>query len=198
MGDGTVVLKQQTTKGQHAFASVGIVSGRSTVVLNDDNQVDPNSIYFGFRGGRLDLNGNSLTFDHIRNIDDGARLVNHNMTNASNITITGESLITNPNTITLYNIEVQDEDNPLRIRLIPYGKQLYFNQDNYTYYTLRKGASTRSEFPQNRGESNDSWLYMGTEKLDAQKNAMNHINNERMNGFNGYFGEEENKNKTAN
>ncbi|HHF0991780.1 TPA: S6 family peptidase, partial [Haemophilus influenzae] len=197
VGDGTVVLKQQTTKGQHAFASVGIVSGRSTVVLNDDNQVDPNSIYFGFRGGRLDLNGNSLTFDHIRNIDDGARLVNHNMTNASNITITGESLITNPNTITLYNIEVQDEDNPLRIRLIPYGKQLYFNQDNYTYYTLRKGASTRSEFPQNRGESNDSWLYMGTEKLDAQKNAMNHINNERMNGFNGYFGEEENKNKNG-
>lgn len=35
---------------------------------------------------------------------------------------------------------------------------------------------------------------MGTEKADAQKNAMNHINNERMNGFNGYFGEEEGKN----
>ncbi|HHV6639249.1 TPA: S6 family peptidase, partial [Haemophilus influenzae] len=95
VGDGTVVLKQQTNgSGEHAFASVGIVSGRSTVVLNDDKQVDPNSIYFGFRGGRLDANGNNLTFEHIRNIDDGARVVNHNMTNASNITITGESLIT--------------------------------------------------------------------------------------------------------
>lgn len=38
VGDGTVVLKQQITKGQHAFASVGIVSGRSTVVLNDINK----------------------------------------------------------------------------------------------------------------------------------------------------------------
>lgn len=113
------------------------MSGRSTLVLNDDKQVDPNSIYFGFRGGRLDLNGNSLTFDHIRNIDDGARVVNHNMTNTSNITITGESLITNPNTITSYNIEAQDDDHPLRIRSIPY-RQLYFNQDNRSYYTLKK------------------------------------------------------------
>ncbi|MEX4247625.1 autotransporter domain-containing protein [Haemophilus influenzae] len=193
VGDGTVVLKQQTTKGQHAFASVGIVSGRSTVVLNDDKQVDPNSIYFGFRGGRLDANGNNLTFEHIRNIDDGARIVNHNMTNASNITITGGSLITDPNTITPYNIDAPDEENPYAFRRIKDGYQLYFNEENRTYYALKKGASIRSEFPQNRGESNDSWLYMGTEKLDAQKNVMNHINNERMNGFNGYFGEEENK-----
>ncbi|HHF3794666.1 TPA: S6 family peptidase [Haemophilus influenzae] len=192
VGDGTVVLKQQTTKGQHAFASVGIVSGRSTVVLNDDKQVDPNSIYFGFRGGRLDLNGNSLTFDHIRNIDDGARVVNHNMTNTSNITITGESLITNPNTITSYNIEAQDDDHPLRIRSIPY-RQLYFNQDNRSYYTLKKGASTRSELPQNSGKSNENWLYMGRTSDEAKRNVMNHINNERMNGFNGYFGEEETK-----
>lgn len=108
VGDGTVVLKQQTNgSGEHAFASVGIVSGRSTVVLNDDKQVDPNSIYFGFRGGRLDANGNNLTFEHIRNIDDGARLVNHNMTNASNITITGESLITDPNKINPYYIKLE-------------------------------------------------------------------------------------------
>ncbi|HHF5693934.1 TPA: S6 family peptidase [Haemophilus influenzae] len=194
VGDGTVVLKQQTTKGQHAFASVGIVSGRSTVVLNDDKQVDPNSIYFGFRGGRLDANGNNLTFEHIRNIDDGARLVNHNMTNASNITITGESLITDPNTITPYNIDAPDEENPYAFRRIKDGYQLYLNLENYTYYALRKGASTRSELPKNSGKSNENWLYMGKTSDEAKRNVMNHINNERMNGFNGYFGEEEGKN----
>lgn len=195
VGDGTVVLNQQTTKeGQRAFASVGIVSGRSTLVLNDDKQVDPNSIYFGFRGGRLDLNGNSLTFDHIRNIDDGARLVNHSTSKHSTVTITGDNLITDPNNVSIYYVKPLEDDNPYAIRQIKYGYQLYFNEENRTYYALKKDASIRSEFPQNRGESNNSWLYMGTEKADAQKNAMNHINNERMNGFNGYFGEEEGKN----
>lgn len=194
VGDGTVVLKQQTTKGQHAFASVGIVSGRSTVVLNDDKQVDPNSIYFGFRGGRLDANGNNLTFEHIRNIDDGARLVNHNMTNASNITITGGSLITDPNTITPYNIDAPDEDNPYAFRRIKDGGQLYLNLENYTYYTLKKGAKPNLQLPYNDKESNETWLYMGKDKNEAQKKTMEYINNSRMNGFNGYFGEEEGKN----
>ncbi len=35
---------------------------------------------------------------------------------------------------------------------------------------------------------------MGKTSDEAKRNAMNHINNERMNGFNGYFGEEEGKN----
>lgn len=195
VGDGTVILNQQTNgSGQQAFASVGIVSGRSTLVLNDDKQVDPNSIYFGFRGGRLDLNGNSLTFDHIRNIDEGARLVNHSTSKHSTVTITGDNLITDPNNVSIYYVKPLEDDNPYAIRQIKYGYQLYFNEENRTYYALKKDASIRSEFPQNRGESNNSWLYMGTEKLDAQKNVMNHINNERMNGFNGYFGEEEGKN----
>lgn len=193
VGDGTVVLKQQTTTGQHAFASVGIVSGRSTVVLNDDKQVDPNSIYFGFRGGRLDANGNNLTFEHIRNIDDGARVVNHNMTNASNITITGESLITDPNKITLDYIPRQDEDNPYAPRRIKDGYQLYLNLENYTYYALKKGAKANSQLPYNDNESNENWLYMGKNKEEAQKKTMAYINNNRMNGFNGYFGEEETK-----
>lgn len=197
VGDGTVILKQKADANNkvQAFSQVGIVSGRSTVVLNDDKQVDPNSIYFGFRGGRLDLNGNSLTFDHIRNIDEGARLVNHSTSKHSTVTITGDNLITDPNQINqVYTIEAQDEDYPLRIRSIPYGKQLYFNQDNYSYYTLRKGASTRSVLPQSSGESNENWLYMGRTSDEAKRNVMNHINNERMNGFNGYFGEEDGKN----
>lgn len=193
VGDGTVVLNQQTTTGQHAFASVGIVSGRSTVVLNDDKQVDPNSIYFGFRGGRLDANGNNLTFEHIRNIDDGARVVNHNMTNASNITITGTGLITNPSQVTLGYIQARDEDNPLLPRKIRDGYQLYFDEENRNYYTLRKGAKFNSQLPYNDKESNETWLYMGKNPDEAKKKTMEYINNSRMNGFNGYFGEEETK-----
>lgn len=195
VGDGTVVLKQQTIgSGQHAFASVGIVSGRSTVVLNDDKQVNPNSIYFGFRGGRLDANGNNLTFEHIRNIDDGARLVNHNMTNASNITITGESLITDPNKINPYYIKAREEDNPYyTFRQIRDGYQLYFDEENRNYYTLRKGAKFNSQLPYNDKESNETWLYMGKNSDEAKKKTMEYINNSRMNGFNGYFGEEEGK-----
>ncbi|HHF7298887.1 TPA: S6 family peptidase [Haemophilus influenzae] len=194
VGDGTVILNQQTNgSGQQAFASVGIVSGRSTLVLNDDKQVDPNSIYFGFRGGRLDANGNNLTFEHIRNIDDGARLVNHNMTNASNITITGESLITDPNKITLDYIPRQDEDNPYAFRRIKDGGQLYLNLENYTYYALRKGAKATSDLPYNSNGSNETWLYMGKNPDEAKKKTMEYINNSRLNGFNGYFGEEENK-----
>lgn len=195
VGDGTVVLNQQTTKeGQRAFASVGIVSGRSTLVLNDDKQVNPNSIYFGFRGGRLDANGNNLTFEHIRNIDDGARVVNHNMTNASNITITGTGLITNPSQVTLDYIRPRDEENPYALRRIKDGGQLYLNEENYTYYALRKGAKANLQLPYNDKESNETWLYMGKNKEEAQKKTMEYINNSRMNGFNGYFGEEEGKN----
>ncbi|HHF0148172.1 TPA: S6 family peptidase [Haemophilus influenzae] len=195
VGDGTVILKQQADANNKvkAFSQVGIVSGRSTVVLNDDKQVDPNSIYFGFRGGRLDANGNNLTFEHIRNIDDGARLVNHNTSKTSTVTITGESLITDPNKITLDYIPRQDEDNPYAPRRIKDGYQLYLNLENYTYYALRKGAKATSELPYNNA-SNENWLYMGKDKNEAQKKTMEYINNSRMNGFNGYFGEEEGKN----
>ncbi|HHF1113346.1 TPA: S6 family peptidase [Haemophilus influenzae] len=196
VGDGTVILKQQADANNKvkAFSQVGIVSGRSTVVLNDDKQVDPNSIYFGFRGGRLDLNGNSLTFDHIRNIDDGARIVNHNTSKTSTVTITGDNLITAPEQITrVYSIKPLDEENPYLLRRIEYGYQLYFNEENRSYYALKRGSSKSSALPQNSGESNENWLYMGRTSDEAKRNVMNHINNERMNGFNGYFGEEETK-----
>ncbi|HHF7250768.1 TPA: S6 family peptidase [Haemophilus influenzae] len=197
VGDGTVILKQQADANNKvkAFSQVGIVSGRSTVVLNDDKQVDPNSIYFGFRGGRLDLNGNSLTFDHIRNIDDGARIVNHNTSKTSTVTITGESLITDPNKINPYYIKAREEDNPYyTFRQIRDGYQLYFDEENRNYYTLRKGAKFNSQLPYNDKESNETWLYMGKNSDEAKKKTMEYINNSRMNGFNGYFGEEEGKN----
>lgn len=195
VGDGTVVLKQQTNGSrEYAFASVGIVSGRSTVVLNDDKQVAPNSIYFGFRGGRLDLNGNSLTFDHIRNIDDGARIVNHNTSRKSTVTITGDNLIQNLNQVQIYLPPAQEDDYNLRLpHNAPPGKNLYYSNACYTYYTLKKGSSLRSSMPCNGNESNEDWIYMGKDSNEAKINVMNYINNERMNGFNGYFGEDDDK-----
>ncbi|WP_329956734.1 S6 family peptidase, partial [Haemophilus haemolyticus] len=194
VGDGVVILNQQPSSGKvQAFSQLGIVSGRSTVVLNSANQINPNKIYFGFRGGRLDINGNNLTFEHIRNIDDGARVVNHNMTNASNITITGTRLITDPSKIYIYNVQIDNDDEDESYRFIhppvPEGKDLYFNSKCYSYYALKHGGSTRSEMPCNNS-SNSDWAFMGNSKNDAQKKAMEYINNNRMNGFSGYFGEE--------
>ena len=197
VGDGVVILNQQPSSGKvQAFSQVGIVSGRSTVVLNSANQINPNNIYFGFRGGRLDINGNNLTFEHIRNVDDGARVVNHNMTNASNITITGTRLITDPNKIYIYNVQIDNDDEDESYRFIhppvPEGKDLYFNSKCYSYYALKHGGSTRAEMPCNNS-SNSDWAFMGNSKNDAQKKAMEYINNNRMNGFSGYFGEEVSK-----
>ena len=97
VGNGKVILDQQADDNnqKQAFKEVGIVSGRATVQLNSADQVDPNNIYFGFRGGRLDLNGNSLTFKRIQNTDEGAMLVNHNATQASEIIITGSDTTNN-------------------------------------------------------------------------------------------------------
>lgn len=98
VGDGKVILEQQADDqgNKQAFSEIGLVSGRGTVQLNDDKQFDTDKFYFGFRGGRLDLNGHSLTFKRIQNTDEGAMIVNHNTTQAANITITGNESITPP------------------------------------------------------------------------------------------------------
>lgn len=98
VGDGKVILEQQADdqNKKQAFSEIGLVSGRGTVQLNDDKQFDTDKFYFGFRGGRLDLNGHSLTFKRIQNTDEGAMIVNHNTTQVANITITGNESITPP------------------------------------------------------------------------------------------------------
>lgn len=100
VGDGKVILDQQADDQgkKQAFSEIGLVSGRGTVQLNDDKQFDTDKFYFGFRGGRLDLNGHSLTFKRIQNTDEGAMIVNHNTTQVANITITGNESITAPTT----------------------------------------------------------------------------------------------------
>ncbi|NXZ84085.1 autotransporter outer membrane beta-barrel domain-containing protein [Haemophilus influenzae] len=116
VGNGKVILDQQAdeTGQKQAFKEVGIVSGRATVQLNSTDQVDPNNIYFGFRGGRLDLNGHSLTFKRIQNTDEGAMIVNHNTTQAANITITENESITAPT-------------NEKNINKLDYSKEIAYN-----------------------------------------------------------------------
>ena len=78
IGDGTVVLAQRPdAQGRvKACSLLRIVSGRPLVVLRDGQQVDPDSITWGFRGGRLDVNGNALTFHQLNAEDYGAALIN--------------------------------------------------------------------------------------------------------------------------
>ncbi|HEA8350629.1 TPA: autotransporter outer membrane beta-barrel domain-containing protein [Escherichia coli] len=85
IGDGTVILNQQPdSEGQVlAFSSVNIASGRPTVVLNDDRQVDPDTVSWGYRGGILDVNGNDLTFHQLKAADYGAVLANNSDNHAS-------------------------------------------------------------------------------------------------------------------
>jgi len=101
VGDGVVVLNQQADEQgkKQAFKQLGIVSGRPTVKLESADQVDPNNIYFGFRGGRLDLNGHSLTFNRIQNTDEGAQIVNHNKDTAATVTLLGNAQIDNESKI---------------------------------------------------------------------------------------------------
>lgn len=78
-GDGTVVLNQQadTAGNVQAFSSVNLASGRPTVVLGDARQVNPDNISWGYRGGKLDLNGNAVTFTRLQAADYGAVITNN-------------------------------------------------------------------------------------------------------------------------
>ncbi|HCP1510505.1 TPA: autotransporter outer membrane beta-barrel domain-containing protein, partial [Escherichia coli] len=80
VGDGTVILNQQKSDDGHvqAFSDIKIVSGRPTVILDDSNQVNPDNISWGYRGGILDVNGNNLIFHQLNAADYGAILTNNN------------------------------------------------------------------------------------------------------------------------
>ncbi len=91
VGDGKVILNQKAdSQGQkQAFSEVIIASGRPTVVLGDGDQIASSKIWFVYRGGRLDLNGNDITFDRVRHVDNGAIIMNADLNRKSTMTITG-------------------------------------------------------------------------------------------------------------
>lgn len=178
VGDGLVVLSQQTDRNgkQQAFNSVGIVSGRPTVRLNAANQLNPNNIYFGYRGGRLDLNGQSLTFNHIQNIDDGARIVNNNTNQSSSVTITGKKA---------YAASDLQWGNWRES-----GKDIYeYRYGNNTYYLTLKG-NPNMYYPTN-GVSNNDWEVLSTNDKTKAINTVLARKNAKamMSTYNGYLGE---------
>lgn len=162
VGDGTVILNQT---GGKAFQEVGIVSGRATVVLANADQVNPNNIYFGHRGGRLDVNGNNLTFQYIQNVDDGANIVNHNgiPAKAATITVTGKP-----------NVIVKTE--------------AFYPKDDENYRLRGKPSLL---FPTNK-QNNLNWVYVGqansvTQLIDTYNQQMQTLNTTLT--FNGLLGE---------
>lgn len=78
VGEGKVILAQRPDSDGNvqAFNNISIVSGRPTVVLSNDKQVNPDNIKWGYHGGKLDINGNNLTFHQLNGADDGAILTN--------------------------------------------------------------------------------------------------------------------------
>ncbi|CAM3790793.1 S6 family peptidase [Rahnella victoriana] len=93
VGDGLVVLAQQANEAgeQKAFSKVTIVSGRPTVQIGGENQIAGSDIYFGYRGGNLDLNGYDMAFSSINHSDSGAAIINGNADQISTLTLNNSS-----------------------------------------------------------------------------------------------------------
>ncbi|HEB1520573.1 TPA: autotransporter outer membrane beta-barrel domain-containing protein [Escherichia albertii] len=166
VGDGKVVLNQQAdNNGQvQAFSSVNIASGRPTVVLTDDRQVNPDTVSWGYRGGTLDVNGNSLTFHQLKAADYGAVLANNADKRA---------------TITLdYALRAD------KVALNGWSESrkgtagnLYKYNNPYTnttdYFILKQ--STYGYFPTDQS-SNATWEFVGHSQGDAQKLVADRFN----------------------
>ncbi|WP_105485118.1 S6 family peptidase [Escherichia coli] len=166
VGDGKVVLNQQAdNKGQvQAFSSVNIASGRPTVVLADERQVNPDTVSWGYRGGTLDVNGNSLTFHQLKAADYGAVLANNADKRA---------------TITLdYALRAD------KVALNGWSESrkgtagnLYKYNNPYTnttdYFILKQ--STYGYFPTDQS-SNATWEFVGHSQGDAQKLVADRFN----------------------
>ncbi|RXB79894.1 S6 family peptidase [Escherichia coli] len=166
VGDGKVVLNQQAdNKGQvQAFSSVNIASGRPIVVLTDERQVNPDTVSWGYRGGTLDVNGNSLTFHQLKAADYGAVLANNADKRA---------------TITLdYALRAD------KVALNGWSESrkgtagnLYKYNNPYTnttdYFILKQ--STYGYFPTDQS-SNATWEFVGHSQGDAQKLVADRFN----------------------
>ncbi|KGQ70169.1 hypothetical protein OA57_07500 [Chelonobacter oris] len=165
VGDGTVILKQQAgdQSAVQAFDKIQIVSGRPTVVLSDNKQVNPDNIYFGFRGGRLDLNGNDFAFSRIRNVDNGAQIVNHHQQKAATVNITGVT-----------DTPIYTWNNSQRGTIGTLYKYINTHRGNrIDYFILKK--STYSWFPTNAAGNND-WAFAGHEEAKAKDTVLSQQN----------------------
>lgn len=172
VGEGTVILDQQADNSgnKQAFSSVTLVSGRPTVVLNDESQVATDKIFFGYRGGRLDLNGNTLNFTKINHTDSGARLVN-NSNNSATLNINGFSA----DDVVINKLNTNDRNGtPGDIYIYKKGNKPaeYFQlkKSKYVYYPTSKTSTS-------------DWKYLGTELDKAITYRLNQLNVQVFRGF---------------
>ena len=185
VGDGTVILDQKMLNGQQqAFNQVGITSGQATVVLANNKQVNPDNIYFGFRGGRLDVNGNNLTFHRIQNADDGAKIVNNNRTQSADIHIIGREVLTEK------NIEWVKWGQEPTSSLAIYEYKNNYRNNRLDYFRLKEGKNPRAYFPWDMETTND-WEFLGNTKSAAVQKALAKANAQKyLDTFSVFFGED--------
>ncbi|MCZ8781141.1 autotransporter outer membrane beta-barrel domain-containing protein [Escherichia albertii] len=166
VGNGKVVLNQRADdKGQvQAFSSVNIASGRPTVVLTDDRQVNPDTVSWGYRGGTLDVNGNSLTFHQLKAADYGAVLAN----NADKRATIALDYALRADKVALNNWSDTRRGD---------AGSLYKYDNPYTgttdYFILKQ--NTYGFFPTDQS-SNASWEFVGHNQGDAQKLVADRFN----------------------
>lgn len=176
VGDGSVILDQQadTSGNKQAFSAVTLVSGRPTVVLSDEHQVATDQIFFGYRGGRLDLNGNALTFKKINHTDGGAKLVNHSDTTAT-LNITG-SMAADVPFYTFSSSNPKGTPGNIYVYKNPYTKDTEYFQLNTASYWY---------FPTDKS-STKTWTYLGTDADEAINHRLTQLN---VQSFRGFLGE---------
>ena len=173
VGEGTVILDQQAdaSGNKQAFSSVTLVSGRPTVILNDENQVATDQIFFGYRGGRLDLNGNALSFKKINHTDSGATLVNHSDKDAT-LNITGYTSADVP-FYTFKGSNPKGTPGTIYEYKNPYTKDTEYFQLNTTSYWY---------FPTDKS-STSTWTYLGTDADEAINHRLTQLNVQVFRGF---------------
>ncbi|WP_424401898.1 S6 family peptidase [Pasteurella sp. PK-2025] len=185
VGDGVVILDQKADKNgaKQAFNQVGITSGRPTLILNSADQTPLDNLYFGYRGGRLDVNGLALRFNYIQNADDGARIVNHHPQKRADLTIKGYAPFSEK------DIRWQVPGRGYNTDLAA----LYEDKDPQTGrvrgYFILTGNNPSQPFPTHQ-QHNENWQFISQNKAQAIQFVINRNQQARQRAtFSGYFGE---------
>ena len=84
IGEGSLILNNSNG---YAASHIRVAQG-AKVILNKDNQLNDNKIYFGHRGGTLELKGHDLEFKDIYHLDKDAIIANNEGTTKSKFTFT--------------------------------------------------------------------------------------------------------------
>ncbi|EKY5038805.1 TPA: autotransporter outer membrane beta-barrel domain-containing protein, partial [Escherichia coli] len=157
IGDGLVVLNQQADANNkvQAASSLNISSGRAIVQLADKNQINPDNISWGYRGGNLDLNGTDITFTKLNAADYGAIISNSSM-EKSTVTLNLQTLKPEDISVNIKNIDFRGgTGNP---------GDLFYDADMKRYVILHKSSYAPLFLDRN---NKNIWTDAGTDKTAA-------------------------------